>query len=294
MLDEGSADGTPRNSLRFLEGAECEHDPRSDCVIDPPTNTFYFRGFDIPVDLMLLTGGGPDTFEAISDQHIRDINSLFPLHQGMRVLELGCGIGRDAIPLAEIIGPSGGYVGVDIIKQSIDWCRSSITARYPWVHFDHHDVADSHFNPTGTLRFDSVRLPVSDRSIDLVIVQSVFTHMLEEAVTYYLREFARILQPTGGIFATCFEVSDAILAKVQAEPVTLWHLSFEHSVGDGCYVNELANPSYAVAYTRGALERMVAAAGLDFVRPILPGMWSGLHSEPFSGQDVMALRRTKA
>jgi hypothetical protein len=232
---------------------------------------------------MLLTGGGPDTFESISDRHIPDINTLFPLDQGIRVLELGCGIGRDAIPLAEIIGPSGSYVGVR--QQAVD-------RLVPLQHHRAVSVGAFHppgrrglaFNPAGTLRFDGVRLPPSDRSIDLVIAQSVFTDMLEEAVTYYLGEFARILQLPGGIYATCFEMSDAILAKVQAEPMTLWHLSFEHSVGDGCYVNELENPSYAVAYTSAAFERMVAAAGLDFVHPILPGMWSGIHSEPSSAR----------
>jgi ubiquinone/menaquinone biosynthesis C-methylase UbiE len=240
---------------------------------------------------MLLTGAGPDTFETISDTHIRDIKSLFPLEHGMRVLELGCGIGRDAIPLAEIIGPTGSYVGVDIIKPSIDWCTANITTRYPWMQFSHHDVADSHFNPTGILSYESVRLPAADHSIDLVIAQSVFTHMLEDAVTYYLCEFARILEPTGGIFATCFEVSDEVLARVQTEPATSWRLSFEHQIGEGCYVNELQDLTYAVAYTRPAFERMVAASGLEFTQPILPGMWSGVHPEPFSGQDVMALRR---
>ena len=51
-----------------------------------------FHGFDIPVDLVLKTGGGPDTFELISDQHIRNLSSQHPLTTGLAALEIGCGI----------------------------------------------------------------------------------------------------------------------------------------------------------------------------------------------------------
>jgi ubiquinone/menaquinone biosynthesis C-methylase UbiE len=257
------------------------------------SGTFAFRGFDIPVDLMLLTGGGPDTFQTISDEHMRELDSQFPLRAGLRVLELGCGIGRDAIPLAEIIGPTGSYVGVDIIKPSIDWCKSAITARYPWMHFVHHDVADRLHNPAGAILYTSVHLPPANGSVDLVVAQSVFTHMLEDAVRHYLCEFARIIEPDGVVYATSFVVCDKILAKVRAQPVTVFDLSFRHALGDGCYVNELEYLTGAVAYTEPALARMVSAAGLEFARPILPGAWPGFHPQPFAGQDVMVLRRVR-
>lgn len=32
--------------------------------------TYRFRGFDIPIPLMQLTGGGPETFDGISQAHI--------------------------------------------------------------------------------------------------------------------------------------------------------------------------------------------------------------------------------
>ena len=73
-------------------------------------NTYNFRGYEIPIDLMRLTGGGPDTFEAISDSHMLNLRRFIGVCPGQSVLEIGCGIGRDAIPLIKILGKQGKYV----------------------------------------------------------------------------------------------------------------------------------------------------------------------------------------
>ena len=175
--------------------------------------SFAFRGFDIPIELMLKTGGGPDTFEVISDQHIRNLSSQHPITEGIRVLEIGCGIGRDAIPLAGLIGDSGSYVGTDIIRESIDWCTANITPKYPNVRFEWQDLSDSLHNPEGSKAAAELPLPAPDGSIDLVFAQSVFTHMLPAQFSHFLREARRVLAPGGTIYATCFRVDDAILAS---------------------------------------------------------------------------------
>ena len=45
------------------------------------------------------------------------------LSEKMNVLEVGCGIGRDAIPLTQILSPNANYTGIDIIGRSIEWCQ---------------------------------------------------------------------------------------------------------------------------------------------------------------------------
>lgn len=91
--------------------------------------TYRFRGYDIPVDLIKITGGGPDTFEVISDAHINNLKTHLGAKSGQTIVEIGCGIGRDAIPLVDVTGPNGKYAGVDIIAPSIDWCNRNIAAR---------------------------------------------------------------------------------------------------------------------------------------------------------------------
>src|SRR5581483_6380274 len=225
-----------RQLFRLRRGLVAPAEPP---VSDAKPGTFFFRGFDIPVNLMLLTGGGPDTFELISDMHMRNLDREHGLRSGLRILELGCGIGRDAIPLAERIGPSGSYLGIDIIQDSIEWCTRNITAKYPNVRFHYDDVKDSLHNPGGALDFEAVRLPVDDGTIDLIVAQSVFTHMLRDEFVHYLREFARVLAPEGTIFATCFRISPEVLESARQTNLTPWDLRFEHDLGNGCYVNEL-------------------------------------------------------
>lgn len=42
-----------------------------------------------------------------------------PLIEGARVLDLGCGSGRDAYLLAQLVGPEGAVVGVDMTSEQL-------------------------------------------------------------------------------------------------------------------------------------------------------------------------------
>ena len=135
---------------------------RSPDILREMEETFSVFGFDIPVRLINLTGGGPATFEVISRHHIDVLKKYMDLQPSHTVLEIGCGIGRDAIPFLEILGPSGRYWGVDIIKDSIDWCQANITDRNPRFNFIHYNVKDQLHNPGGKTRTTNIRLPIAD------------------------------------------------------------------------------------------------------------------------------------
>jgi SAM-dependent methyltransferase len=263
-------------------------DPTSETTIETPTTTCHF-GYDIPTYLMNLTGGGPDTFDSISNSHVITLQEHAPIQRDHSIIEIGCGIGRDAIPLTNIIGRDGQYLGIDIIKGSIDWCIANISARHPNFRFVHFDVADQLHNPHGSSQTTSFSLPANDRSVDRVIVWSVFTHMAKDDIVHYLREFARVLKPSGKVFATWFIVSDEILAKAKVVDLTPFHLRFEHQIAEGCFVNDLNFPMGAVAYTREALLSAIESGGLELSGGILPGAWSGYWSNPKGGQDATIL-----
>jgi len=98
---------------------------------------------------MELTGGGVDTFEKISAGHIANLRAHLGLEGDMSVGEIGRGIGRNAIPLADILTPPNGrYLGIDIVRPSIDWCSQHISKRYPHVMFAWFDAQNTIFNPT--------------------------------------------------------------------------------------------------------------------------------------------------
>ncbi len=251
--------------------------------------TFKYRDYDVPVHLANMTGGGPENFGEIALHHQSLIHHWIDIRPSDRVFEVGCGIGRDAIPLAETL-TTGVYQGIDLIRPSIDWLNENVASKYANFSFHHLDIEDDLHHPTGKMRVEDVRLPAGARSVDKIFLFSVFTHMYRNEIGHYLKEFNRILAPGGKVFATCFFVDDAILAKARETNLTQWDLRFEHEIEPGCYINNPESPRGATAFTKGAIEAANASSGLKIVNS-LNGTWSGYHEHCDDGQDVIILQK---
>jgi methylase of polypeptide subunit release factors len=90
-----------------------------------------------PARLQILVGDRD--FAAIGKSLVsysRSVGGLQPWH---RVLDIGCGCGRVAIPLTHFLNGHGSYDGLDIVPAAVDWCNRSINRRFrasdqvPWV-----------------------------------------------------------------------------------------------------------------------------------------------------------------
>jgi len=251
---------------------------------------FHFRGYDIPTVLVGKTGGGPETFEKISDWHIAQVQRYIGIRNTDHVLEIGCGIGRDAIPLTKLL-TNGSYLGTDTIEPSIQWCIDNISASNPNFSFVHHDIHDSLHNPTGKFSALDIRLPVKQESIDLILLHSVFTHMFADEIVHYMEEFSRVLRPDGRVWASFFIVNEEVLKAISNNPKPGWNLSFRYAWEEGSRVNVQEEPRQAVAYDENTLIRMIEAGGLCLDQSILWGTWTGLRENPRSGQDAIIMRR---
>ena len=244
-----------------------------------------FLGFKIPLDLLLLTGGGPETFDETAIHHRKLLFKYLDPKPDDVLLELGCGVGRDAIHLAKLEPSIGKYVGVDIIENSITWAKTNITKKFPNFTFFHNDVEDQLHNPSGTLSVQEVRLPALDESVNKIFMWSVFTHMSEETIKHYLREFKRILKNDGLAFASCFIVDKKIREAAALVNLTPYDLKFEHPYGEGCYINNLDYPMGAVAFTESKVDQMLESCGLERKSDFFRGAWSGYWDNPSDGQD---------
>lgn len=253
---------------------------------------FSYKGYRIPVHLVQLTGGGPESFDLISRGHMDQLARYAPVVPRHNVLEVGCGIGRDAIPLSEVLDPEATYLGVDIIRDSIEWCSQNIGRRHPNFGFVHYDVQDQLHNPTGTMATTDIRFPLPTGSVDRVIGQSVFTHMFEKNIIHYLKEFHRVLRPDGLVMVSFFVVDEPKLRHVRGHEAELAGITlrFPFDYGDGCYVNDEQFPAGAVAYDIASLRRMVDASGMELAQPVHYGFWSGMHPGTYDGQDMVVLR----
>jgi ubiquinone/menaquinone biosynthesis C-methylase UbiE len=101
------------------------------------------------------------------------------------VLDLGCGNGSVARALTRILAPTGRYEGLDINAASVDWLREQYKP-FANFHFTHADVRNVAYNPAGRYEPDDYRLPFPDASFDVVLLKSVFTHLLPGGVRNYL------------------------------------------------------------------------------------------------------------
>jgi cyclopropane fatty-acyl-phospholipid synthase-like methyltransferase len=84
------------------------------------------------------------------------------IERGMRVADLGCGIGDASLQIAEAVGPSGLVVGVDPSEEDIQLAerRATVAGQCYWTRFISADLDE--FVPAG--QFDAVAFhPMRER-----------------------------------------------------------------------------------------------------------------------------------
>ena len=166
-----------------------------------------------PEDIWIAFGGGD--FQAMGEKLLRQFIEYADLKSDERVLDVGCGAGRAAVPLTAYLGEKGSYRGFDTYPFGVNWCREHITPRHPRFVFELADVYNQLYNPYGQTPASQYRFPYEDDSFDFIIASSVFTHMLPADMTRYFSEMARVLSPGGRAFITYYllgEQSKALLA----------------------------------------------------------------------------------
>jgi SAM-dependent methyltransferase len=89
-----------------------------------------------------------------------------PLLEGLRVLDLGCGSGRDAYLLAQLVGAHGAVVGVDMTPEQL-----AVARRHQQHHADQFGFANVTFLEGRIERLE--QLPLEPGSFDLVISNCV-------------------------------------------------------------------------------------------------------------------------
>jgi SAM-dependent methyltransferase len=173
------------------------------------------------------------------------------------VFDFGCGCGRVARQLIQQRPAPKRYVGIDLHPGMIRWCRENLAPRAQGFEFHHHDVANYHFNPSGS-KPDVLPFPAEDHGFTLVNAWSVFTHLTQSQTEQYLHECARVLRQDGVLQSTWFFFDKHDFPMLQAHHNAL-------------YVSDL-DPSAAVLFDREWVRSQAREAGLTIVSVIPPAI----------------------
>jgi SAM-dependent methyltransferase len=222
-----------------------------------------------------FVGHAESDFAATGDEFLGHFTRLGGLTPTDRVLDIGCGIGRMARPLAGFLDAArGSYDGFDVNADGVAWCREHY-ARHPRFTFAAADLFNARYNPAGTQSADAYTFPYGDGRFDFALATSVFTHLLEAEADRYLAEAARTLAPGGRLFATWFLLDDGSRAAIAAGRAALPFLAPEQRVA---VVSE-AVPEEAIAFDRAWVVAAAARHGLE-TAAVHAGTWRGETDPP--------------
>lgn len=221
----------------------------------------------VPPKSLIFTGAVED-FRPSGDALVRRLVEAGSLTPYSSVLDLGSGMGRIAAALVSYRGDSGRYEGLDIVASGVRWCSENITPQYPSYRFTHADVYNKEYNPGGRIKASEYKLRFDDETFDLVVLASVFTHMLPDDMGRYLSEVARVLK-SGGTCCASYNLLDAEALNAMREGRSAFRFT---RVGPH-WVTDTNVPELAVAYEESYVRDVFQALGLSpsFHR----GWWSG-------------------
>lgn len=193
------------------------------------------------------------------------------LGPGDAVLDVGCGSGRAAIPLAGYLSPEGRYSGFDISQKAIAWCLENISPSYPNFKFVVADIHNALYNPKGTYQSLDFRFPYEDATFDVAFATSLFTHMFPPDFRHYLHEITRVLKPGGRCLSTYFLLNDESSALIAVGKGTF---QFEHE-REGYRTISTKRSEDAIALPEAFVREVHGECGLEITKPLRYGEWCG-------------------
>ncbi len=133
----------------------------------------WARRYDLMVSLLSM-GRGRRLREEVTERA--------GIEAGHKVLDVGCGPGRLALHIAEVVGAGGRVCGIDAAEEMVELAASKAEKAGVEVDFRVASAGD---------------LPFEDASFDRVVSTLVYHHLPDEVKVASLGEIRRVLAPGG-------------------------------------------------------------------------------------------------
>ena len=123
------------------------------------------------------------------------------LEPGQTVVDLGCGAGTDLLIAAQMVGPEGRAIGIDMTPAMLDRARESADAMGLENVELHQGLIES--------------LPLEDGSVDVVISNGVIDLVVDKDAVF--AEIDRVLKPSGRLVLVNLASGDGVVSWVWSQ-----------------------------------------------------------------------------
>jgi len=137
---------------------------------------------------------------------------LPPLLDGMTVLDLGCGTGRDVYVASKLVGECGCAIGVDMTDEQI-----GVAIKHQEAQRERFGFKNSNVKFLKGYIEDLKSLGIEDDSVDVVISNCVIN--LSPAKEQVFKEIYRVLKPGGELFFSDIFADRRISESLANDPV---------------------------------------------------------------------------
>lgn len=182
-----------------------------------------------------------------------------PLLTGCRVLDLGCGAGRDVYALAQLAGPGGEVIGVDMTDEQL-----AIAQRHQGWHADQFGYDNVRFVQGYIERLDE--LDLEPGSFDVIVSNCVIN--LSPDKDAVLAGVARLLKAGGEFYFSDVYADRRVPDALRLDPVL-----YGECLGGALYWKDFVRLSHRQGF---ADPRLVEDRPLEIIDPELAARVAGI------------------
>ncbi len=146
-----------------------------------------------------------ETYIQSAIDQIVHLSQHYQFNKDSVVLDFGCGQARLVNGFKTLGTNLGAYYGIDTHLKSINWCKKWISPYGSEFNFGHVAAHNARYNKTAE---KLLPLPFDSNKFDLIFLNSVFSHMMTDDVSYYLNEFERTMKNESTLYVTAFVEED--------------------------------------------------------------------------------------